>query len=98
MKKTSDFYYREYIELEKSITQIASELNTYPNNVRRQLKKFGIKIRSKSETQRLALKHKRAVSPTQGKKRDEETRKKISETLKLKHKEENDGPSPEECK
>ena len=59
--------------------QIAATLNTYPNKVRREAKKFGIKSRTKSGAQKEALKSGRSLHPTEGKELTEDTKLKISE-------------------
>lgn len=64
---------------ENSINQIAKELNTYPNKIRRILLKNNIKLRNISEAQTLALKHGTAIHPTKGKERSNESKFRISE-------------------
>lgn len=71
-----------YSENKKSMTEIADMYNTYPNKIRRLLIKNGVRILSKSETQKQALKNGRAKIPTEGKTRTKEERLKISESLK----------------
>ena len=61
----------------KSFQQIADELNTYANKIRRDAKKFNIPIRDKSEAQRNALSNGSCKHPTKGTKRDSETKQKI---------------------
>ena len=63
-----------------STYQIAEELNTYPNKVRRVLKKNGIELRSSCDAQKNALKKGRASHPTKGHRMSEATRQKISES------------------
>jgi len=64
-----------------SIGVIAKSLNTYPNKIRRVLIKLGVELRNKSDAQKLALSSGRHSHPTKGKKRDEETKDKISESV-----------------
>jgi very-short-patch-repair endonuclease len=64
-----------------SIGVIAKSLNTYPNKIRRVLIKLGVELRSKSDAQKLALSSGRHSHPTRGKKRNEETKDKISESV-----------------
>ena len=64
-----------------SIVEIAENLGTYPNKVRRLAKKLGAEIRNKSEAQKIALTTGRQQHPTKGKKRPEEIKVKISESL-----------------
>lgn len=65
----------------KSIGEIAKELNTYPNKIRRILIKLGAKMKTKSEAQKLALQSGRHKHPTKGKERDESTKLKISNSV-----------------
>ena len=69
-----------YLNENISWIEIARMVDTYPNKIRRDAKRFGIKSRSKREAQAVALKEGRAVHPTQGKPRDEATKLKISES------------------
>lgn len=62
----------------KSFREIATELNTYPNKVLRNLVKWGEPIRSKSEAQKLALATGKSKPPLLGKKRTEKEKDKIS--------------------
>lgn len=65
---------------QKSIKQIAEELGTYPNKIRRVLIKSNVKIRDRGESTSVAIKSGRKKHPTEGKKRDETTKIKISES------------------
>jgi len=73
-----------YQEQEKSTYQIAEELNTYPNKIRRVLLKHGVNIKDRSSAQKLALKKGRSKHPTDGTTRTEQTKVKISSQL-VKH-------------
>jgi very-short-patch-repair endonuclease len=79
-QKVVDLYQKQ----EKSTYQIAEELNTYPNKIRRVLLKHGVDIKDRSSAQKLALKKGRSKHPTDGTKRTEETKIKISSQL-VKH-------------
>jgi very-short-patch-repair endonuclease len=68
---------KSYIQENKSFQEIADEYNTYPNKVRRDAKKFGIKSRTKSEAQKNALETGKHKHPTKGTTRSEDTREKI---------------------
>lgn len=68
----------EYEEAERSTYDIAKELLLYANAVRRALLFHGIKPRSKSEAQRVALLYGRGEHPTAGRKRTLEERLKIA--------------------
>lgn len=72
---------QRYNEDLMSIEQIAEELDTYPNKVRRALIKLGATIRSRSESQKIALEQGRSVPPMLGKKHDEETKHKIADKV-----------------
>ena len=71
---------KEYVENQRSAQEIAKELNTYKQKVRRALIKHNIPIRSASDAQKLALEHGRSHHPTVGTKRSAETKLKIAET------------------
>lgn len=61
--------------------EIAQQLGTYPNKVRRDAKKLGIESKTRSEAQAIALKEGRHPHPTKGKGHDENTKIKISESV-----------------
>ena len=61
-----------------STIAIAKELGTYPKKIERILKKNGEQLRSRSESQALAIKSGRAKHPTKGLTRSEEDKTKIS--------------------
>lgn len=65
----------------KSTYDIAKDNNTYPNKIRRILLKHGVKLKTKSEAQKNALKKGDSHLPTKGKKRTKEERLKISKGL-----------------
>ena len=69
-----------YLKNNMSFSEIAKDLGTYPNKVRRDAKRFGIPIRSRSQAAKLALKEGRSTHPTEGKKHSEDTKLKISES------------------
>jgi very-short-patch-repair endonuclease len=77
--KTEKWRFKQYVTKERSIADIASELGTYPNAVRRALIKDGVELRNKSAAQASALKSGRARHPTAGSERPPETRVRISE-------------------
>jgi len=72
---------KQYWSLERSVGDIAKELDTYPNKVRRALKKHGIKLRDKGAAQSAALKSGRSSHPTKDKGHSEESKLKISESV-----------------
>ena len=63
-----------------STYELAEKFETYPNKIRRVLRKNGIALRSKSAAQKNALKKGRAAHPTKGKTQSETTRRKISDS------------------
>lgn len=82
MRNIDDSYVIKcYVEDKDSIHSIAKRLGTYPNKIRRILIKYNVKLRSKSEAQKQALKSGRHTHPTKGKKRSSETKFKISESV-----------------
>jgi len=70
-----------YNEQNKSTYEIAKQLDTYPNKVRRTLIKSGYKLKDKSEAQKTALAEGRSSHPTKGRKRSSKERIKISSSL-----------------
>lgn len=71
-----------YCDEKCSTYEIAEKFKTYPNKIRRFLKKEGIRIYDKAEAQGNAIKRGRSKIPTQGKERSKEEKLKISSTLK----------------
>jgi very-short-patch-repair endonuclease len=65
----------------KSFKDIADALGTYANKVRRDAIKFNIKIRDKSEAQKNALTTGKHNHPTKGKKRSDDTKRKIGKSV-----------------
>ena len=76
-KEKNNHIQEYYINKGMSFADISVELNTYANKIRRDAKKFGIKIRDKSEAQSNALNSGKHKHPTKGKKRDQITKEKI---------------------
>ena len=66
---------KEYVERKKSTTVIAKEYDTNPKRIARLLKKFDIKVRSRSEAQKLVAQD---IHPTRGKERSAEEKRAIS--------------------
>lgn len=66
-----------YVEQKLSFADIANQLKTYANKIRRDAKKFNIKIRDKSEAQANAIKTGKHKHPTKGTERSEKTKEKI---------------------
>jgi len=82
-KQRAAFLRDEHIVQKKSLNQIAADQKTYVNKLRRDAKKLGVEIRSKSEAQSVAFAEGRLKHPTKGKKRTEDEKAKISETRAL---------------
>lgn len=70
-----------YNEQNKSTYEIAKQLSTYPNKIRRTLIKHGYELKDKSAAQKAALKSGRSSHPTAGKKRTEAEKIAISQSL-----------------
>ena len=78
MKNIDEAYViKNYTEGQSTIS-LAKELSTYPKKIERILKKNGLSLRSRSESQILAIQNGRAKHPTKGLKRTEEEKAKIS--------------------
>ena len=76
-----DFLIKSYVSENKSTYEIAEELHTYPNKIRRALKTLGVALKTKSEAQSVALKQGRHKHPTRGKKRSVIDKINISEGM-----------------
>jgi len=76
-----DVITKMYLDEGKSTHEIAEILGTYPNKIRRTLVSNGIELRSRSASRKKALKSGRAEHPTKGKKRTEEVKEKISQSM-----------------
>jgi very-short-patch-repair endonuclease len=70
-----------YIEKKKSFQDIAKIYGTYTNKIRRDAKKFKIKIRDKSDAQKNALTTGKHKHPTKGTTRSLDTKNKIGQTI-----------------
>lgn len=66
-----------YENKSKSFAEIAEQYKTYANKIRRDAIKYEIKIRSKSEAQKIALDNGKVSHPTKGKNRTQEEKNKI---------------------
>ena len=69
-----------YQDKQWSTYEIAEKLKTYPNKIRRVLKKNGIELRTSKDAQQNALNKGRAKHPTAGTVRSEQTKRKISQS------------------
>lgn len=70
-----------YLTQKLSFADIADQYGTYANRIRRDAKKFNIKIRDKSEAQANALTSGKHTHPTKGKQRSELTKQKIGDSV-----------------
>jgi very-short-patch-repair endonuclease len=70
-----------YDDQDMSTYQIAKELETYPNKIRRILIKHGRELKSKSAAQKVALKTGRSKHPTEGRERSHGERLNISRSM-----------------
>jgi len=70
-----------YVDQGLSFHDIAAQLDTYPNKVRRDAMKFNIPIRDKSTAQQNALKTGKHKHPTKGNKRSEQVKNKIGKSV-----------------
>lgn len=77
----AEVIYKLYVEEFKSFQDIATIYSTYPNRVRRDARKLGIVIRSKSEAQRIALESGKHPHPTKGTTRNAQTKKMIGQSV-----------------
>jgi very-short-patch-repair endonuclease len=75
------YYKKEYVEDGRSPSDIANEWGTYPNMIRRELKKLGFTVRNHSEAQSALLKSGKVKHPTAGKHRTDEEKLKISNAM-----------------
>jgi very-short-patch-repair endonuclease len=85
MSKSQDTFEDDVVRLynkeDKSTYEIADLLDTYPNKIRRILKKHGYELKNRSEAQKNALQNGRTEHPTKGKQRSYDEKLKISSKL-----------------
>jgi very-short-patch-repair endonuclease len=74
------FLLKEYIDNQKSFSEIAKQVGTYTNKIRRDAKRLGVISRDRSQAAKIALKTGRSIHPTKDKKLSEEIKIKISES------------------
>ena len=77
-QKHKEFLIEQYVNKKRSTYEIAQDLKTYPNKVRRAWKSLGIDRRDKSQAQSVAIASGRHEHPTRGKKRTEAEKVAIS--------------------
>tara|TARA_A100001201_G_C4093299_1_gene202873 strand:- start:750 stop:1538 length:789 start_codon:yes stop_codon:yes gene_type:complete len=78
INKHKEYIIEQYVDQEKSTYEIAQELKTYPNKIRRALNTLGVPLRDKSAAQTVAINSGRHEHPTRGKKRTEAEKVAIS--------------------
>jgi very-short-patch-repair endonuclease len=78
INKYKEFIIDQYTNHKKSTYEIAQELKTYPNKIRRALNTLGVELRDKSKAQTVAIQSGRHEHPTKGKKRTEAEKVAIS--------------------
>ena len=98
MKDINESYVIKRYKAGQSTLSLAKELNTYPKKIERILKKNGHTLRSRSESQALAIQNGRAKHPTKGLKRTEEEKAKISIGVEKAWKEMSEDSKKEFCK
>ncbi len=78
INKYKEFIIDQYTNQKKSTYEIAQELKTYPNKIRRALNSLGVDLRDKSSAQTVAIESGRHEHPTKGKERTEAEKVAIS--------------------
>ena len=78
INKYKEYIIEQYTVQNKSTYEIAPDLKTYPNKIRRALNTLGVTLRDKSKAQTVAIKSGRHEHPTKGKKRTEAEKVAIS--------------------
>ena len=78
--KKKKFLLKEYVENKKSFSEIAKQVGTYANKIRRDAKRLGIISRDRSQAAKVALESGRSVHPTKNKTLSDEVKNKISES------------------
>ena len=81
LQKHKEFIIDQYMNKNKSTYEIAQELKTYPNKIRRALKTLGVDLRDRSTAQTVAIASGRHEHPTKGKKRTEAEKIAISDGM-----------------
>tara|TARA_R110000824_G_scaffold14985_3_gene63343 strand:- start:12128 stop:12916 length:789 start_codon:yes stop_codon:yes gene_type:complete len=78
INKHKEYIIEQYTTHKKSTYEIAQDLKTYPNKIRRALNSLGVALRDKSKAQTVAIQSGRHEHPTKGKKRTEAEKVAIS--------------------
>ena len=74
INKYKEYIIEQYTNEKRSTYEIAQDLKTYPNKIRRTLNTLGVPLRDKSMAQTVAIESGRHEHPTKGKKRTEGAR------------------------
>lgn len=80
-KQKKIFLVEQYEKLGYSFQDIAKQIGTYSNKIRRDAIKLGINIRDKSAAQKKALSSGRSKHPTEGIKRSDDVKNKIGNSV-----------------
>ncbi|MAF25510.1 hypothetical protein CL634_08065 [bacterium] len=83
LQKYKEFIIDQYINQSKSTYEIAQELKTYPNKIRRALNTLGVDLRDRSNAQTVAIQSGRHEHPTRGKKRTDAEKIAISDGMSV---------------
>ena len=71
LEKYKEYIIDQYVNQKKSTYEIAQDIGTYPNKIRRTLNTLGVDLRDRSSAQTVAIETGRHEHPTRGKKRTE---------------------------
>ena len=78
LEKYKEYIIEQYTKENKSTYEIAQDIGTYPNKIRRTLNTLGVDLRDRSSAQTVAIQSGRHEHPTRGKKRTEAEKVAIS--------------------
>ena len=78
LEKYREYIIDQYTKENKSTYEIAQDIGTYPNKIRRTLNTLGVDLRDRSSAQTVAIQSGRHEHPTRGKKRTEAEKVAIS--------------------
>ena len=71
LEKYKEYIIDQYVNQKKSTYEIAQDIGTYPNKIRRTLNTLGVDLRDRRSAQTVAIETGRHEHPTRGKKRTE---------------------------
>ena len=81
LEKYREYIIQQYTKEKKSTYEIAQDIGTYPNKIRRTLNTLGVDLRDRSTAQTVAIESGRHEHPTRGKKRTEAEKIAISDGM-----------------